>query len=105
MMRQKKPRYTSKRYLEYISDQECLFCWTTPCQAHHLLKPWIGDRGMGMRADDRNVVPLCFPHHHELHTIYGSEKKMAYDYLFEDDFFLVQSQKLWENSPFCIKSV
>lgn len=46
-----------------------------PIQAHHLLRPWIGTRGMAMKADDRNLVPLCMHHHHELHFIFGSEEK------------------------------
>lgn len=44
-----------------------------PIQAHHLLRPWIGSKGMGKRADDRNVIPLCMKHHAELHTKFGSE--------------------------------
>jgi len=41
-------------------------------EAHHLLKPWQGSRGMGMKAGDQNAVPLCPEHHRELHH-YGDE--------------------------------
>jgi len=65
-------------YLEAISEYRCCI-WSLACdgptQVHHLLKPWVAGRGMGMRADDRNVVPLCAYHHRELHTKYGNEFK------------------------------
>lgn len=67
-----------KKYLNWIHE---LGCSTQnpkcqgPIQAHHLLKPWAGPRGMGMKADDRNVIPLCMGCHAELHTQYGDEEK------------------------------
>ena len=43
-------------------------------QAHHLLKPMFGTRGMSMRSDDSNVIPLCYKHHSQLHRT-GNESK------------------------------
>ena len=67
-----------KKYLNWIhtlgcstQNQRC----EGPIQAHHLLKPWAGPRGMGLKADDRNVIPLCMHHHSELHTVYGDEEQ------------------------------
>ena len=69
-------RFKDPRHLSWIRSLGCaaqsLSC-SGPIQAHHLLKPWVGSRGMGMKADDRNVIPLCAHHHQVLHTKYGSE--------------------------------
>jgi len=52
-----------------------MVCFNPTVDAHHLMKPWSGGRGMGMRAGDENAVPLCRSHHSELHTKYGNESK------------------------------
>lgn len=72
----RKRRFKSKQYLHWIHELGCTIndhkC-NGPIQAHHLLKPWVGGRGMGMKADDRNVIPLCMHHHSELHVKFGDE--------------------------------
>lgn len=73
-----KHRFKDEKHVEFVRSLGC--CVTSlacngPVEAHHLLKPWIGGRGMGMKADDRNVVPLCRYHHASLHDKYGNEFK------------------------------
>lgn len=46
---------------------------TSTVEAHHLLHPWRGSRGVGLKADDANAIPLCTYHHQQLHTKYGRE--------------------------------
>tara|TARA_R110001606_G_scaffold120571_5_gene252324 strand:+ start:3050 stop:3361 length:312 start_codon:yes stop_codon:yes gene_type:complete len=73
-----KKRFKSKELLLQVIEMPCCVR-NNSCagltQAHHLLKPWIDGRGMGMKATDRNVVPLCQHHHTSLHTKFGNEFK------------------------------
>ena len=61
-------RLTNRQHLEYVASLPCLICragyyvGSNNIQAHHLLKPWNGKRGMSLRAGDDNVIPLCFRH-------------------------------------------
>ena len=59
----KKP---SPKYLAHIRTLPCLVC-QQPAEAHHLMI--IGRRGMGMKTEDKYAVPLCHPHHMELHMM------------------------------------
>ena len=74
----KRKRFQCKPHMQLVSEMRCCV-WGLSCngmtQVHHLLKPWVGARGMGLRADDRNVVPLCQYHHQQLHDRYGDEFK------------------------------
>lgn len=62
----------------------CLKKYTHNCEGHtevhHLLRPWIGSRGMSLKSDDRNVAPLCMKHHRELHTKLGTEVNLENKY-------------------------
>lgn len=82
-------RSKSKVYLKWIHELGCTIndhkC-NGPIQAHHLLKPWVGGRGMGMKADDRNVIPLCMHHHSELHVKFGDEFKFFENYDKPEDY-------------------
>jgi len=73
---QKKRRFKSAKHLAWVRTLGCsamsISC-EGPVQAHHLLRPWAGSRGMGLKADDRNAIPLCLNHHLSLHQKYGSE--------------------------------
>lgn len=42
-----------------------MICQGIEVQAHHLLR--AAPRGMGLKAGDNWVVPLCYYHHSELH--------------------------------------
>ena len=83
----KKKRYTNRAFLEFVATLPCMlhsFGVSNGCsggvQVHHLLKPWDGSRGMSMRSNDKNSIPLCFKHHAELHDKIGSEPKFFAKY-------------------------
>lgn len=66
-------------------------------QAHHLLKPWDGLRGMGMRSNDKNVIPLCMHHHGLLHTKFGSEKAFFESFGLGENLGKALAKNLWES--------
>ena len=95
-------RYENKGHLSYVHEFPCCLQPKGECsgeiQAHHLLKPWDGFRGMGLKATDRNLIPLCFKHHHELHHV-GNELKF-FDMKFGDENWGQQvARVLWVTSP------
>lgn len=65
-------RYTNKKHSLWIAEQGCILEGHGQCdggiQGHHLMKPWHGVRGTGLRANDKNLVPLCAGHHRALHA-------------------------------------
>ena len=64
MKKSKKKQASNKAFMEYVAKHNCCLMShssdivSSSCgggvQAHHLLKPWDGFRGMGMRASDNN---------------------------------------------------
>ena len=100
---QKEKRVLNGKHLAWVRSRPCaalsLSC-NGPIQAHHLLKPWAGGRGMSLKADDRNVIPLCQYHHAELHTRHGSEKSFFNVHARSEDFAKLVAKELWDNSPF-----
>lgn len=95
-------RYTNKGHLGWIHEQPCQL-QSTACdgvtQAHHLLKPWDGVRGMGLKATDRNLVPLCEKHHRELHAA-GNEDKFFETHTGSGAHGRNMAHALWLRSPF-----
>ena len=53
-------------YLRRVKWMRCHICHDWPCDAHH-----ITGAGMGMKAHDRDTIPLCRKHHSELHSLSG----------------------------------
>ena len=102
MMIKKDKRVKSKKHLEHVRTLQCcassLSC-SGDTQAHHLLKPWAGGRGASLKADDRNVIPLCMYHHGVLHTKYGSERSFFQTFGRGEDFGKGLAQFIWEESP------
>ena len=100
---QKEKRVKSKRHVDWVRSRPCA-AQSLSCsginQAHHLLSPWIGSRGMGMKADDRNVIPLCRFHHEQLHIKYGTEDRFFHIHGRPEGFAKEVSRYLWEQSPF-----
>ena len=100
----KKQKHHSKypNHLSFVRSLPCTICKAgflshhKTVQAHHLLKPWIGARGMSLKADDRNVIPLCLHHHHLLHSKFGSEKALFENYGMKADFGKQYAKELWE---------
>ena len=58
-------RVRDKEHLRYVASQPCLVCGTTPCDAHHIR--FAQPRALGRKVGDEFTVPLCRPHHRELH--------------------------------------
>lgn len=57
-------------HLARVRLEPCLVCGASGVEAHHLR---IGLRTMGVRKSDHTAVPLCPPHHRQLHS--GREEK------------------------------
>ena len=77
-----------------------MICKTTQSiEAHHLLKPWQGGRGMGMKAGDQNAVPLCATHHRELHH-HGDEFYYFESRIGDRHAGKMLAMRLWLSSPF-----
>lgn len=95
-------RYVNKLHLSWIHNQRCIVgddkC-QSPLQAHHLLKPFDGIKGMGRKSNDKNLVPLCLYHHTELHTM-GSETKFSQKYFGDSESLKVLAQQFWLKSPY-----
>ena len=77
-----------------VDNNEC----RPAIQAHHLLKPWNGIKGMGRKANDKNLVPLCLYHHTKLHRM-GSEEKFSYKYFGTNEQIKSYAQHFWLRSP------
>jgi len=106
MLIPKAKKIKNKKHLIFVSNQRC--CLTTVSadwcngnvQAHHLLKPYSGKRGMGMKASDNNVVPLCYGHHAELHDKNGDEDSFWTTYNLSEDFGREVAEYWWNLSPY-----
>ena len=87
----------------WVSEKPCCLSGHFPAlcsaniQAHHLLKPYDGFRGVGLRANDKNVIPLCFKHHNALHKR-GNEFAFFEEMTGDPYFGQKVAQYLWENS-------
>jgi hypothetical protein len=57
----------NKPYLNYVASLPCVRCGCEPAgEAHHVID--VGYGGMGTKASDLWVFPLCCDHHTELHA-------------------------------------
>ena len=91
--------FRSKKHLKEVSEMPCCindFSCNGEVQAHHLLKPWRGARGMGMKASDDNVIPLCQYHHSVLHDRSGNEFKFFVKYGRKETFGQELARRLYE---------
>ena len=61
--------YRSKSYLKWVRSQDCALCGAPgPSDAHHLIG--IGGMGgMGTKAPDSAVMPLCRGCHSRIHRM------------------------------------
>ena len=95
--------FKSKKHLEYVSNQNCCLDFRNECgggvQAHHLLKPWNGIRGMSIKSNDKNTIPLCYWHHKILHDEIGDEYKFFRQNKLPPNFGKMVAVFLWINSP------
>ena len=93
----------NREHLQFVASHFCCLSkysseWCRgSVQAHHLLKPYDGIRGMGMRAGDNNCVPLCQYHHALLHNRYGNEDEFWKAFGLTEDFGRINAKILWDN--------
>lgn len=50
-----------------------------------------------MRSGDNNVIPLCFPHHTELHTTFGNEEKFFIHHGYFAETGRQVAKNLWDS--------
>jgi len=62
-----KNKMKSKKYLQWVSEQPCIYCGYQYTQAHHLRILALGT-GMGKKAPDYFTLPVCYEHHQECHS-------------------------------------
>ena len=91
-------QFRSKKHMDFIRKQRCCICGATNVEAHHLLRPWRGHRGMSMKSGDENLVPLCVRHHRELHH-YGDEDSYWKEVDGQTEFGRRTAYRLWLASP------
>lgn len=59
--------YGSKERVAWVTSQPCIACHRTACDGHH-----ITVKGMGIKADYDQIIPLCRSHHSAIHA-HGSK--------------------------------
>lgn len=62
----KKKAFRSRRYLDWVKQQPCVMCGAPSDDPHHIISVG-GMSGMGMTAPDSMAMPVCRPHHDEIH--------------------------------------
>ena len=89
----KHARKRSKTHLAFVASQPCVICGATPCDAHHvkIAQP----HSLGRKVSDEFTVPLCRPHHQELHR-YGNERRWWANVQIAP---IPIARELWEKSP------
>jgi len=110
-------RYVNKKHLEYVHTLNCCIDTyhrskemmsshlnkLTPCnkviQAHHLLKPFFSERGMGRKAGDADIIPLCLDCHTKLHRA-GNEFKFFEKITNQYNYGQLVAIKTWLSSPY-----
>lgn len=66
MLRPKRRRWENGKYTRWVKSQQCSCCNNPADDPHHLIGH--GQGGMGTKAHDLFVIPLCRAHHDELHA-------------------------------------
>ncbi|EGD1693302.1 DUF968 domain-containing protein [Escherichia coli] len=86
MLRPKRRRWVNEKYTHWVKTQPCACCGKPADDAHHLIGH--GQGGMGTKAHDLFVLPLCRKHHDELHadTVvfeekYGSQLELIFRFI------------------------
>lgn len=65
MLKQK--AYRNKKYLDWVKTQPCVLCQNEGGDAHHIIGTGSLS-GMGMKAPDNYVMPVCREHHQYIHA-------------------------------------
>ncbi|MFP2513998.1 DUF968 domain-containing protein [Buttiauxella agrestis] len=86
MLRPKRRRWENEKYTRWVKQQPCMCCNQQADDPHHLIGNGMG--GMGTKAHDLFVIPLCRKHHDELHADtaafeaeYGSQIELVIKFL------------------------
>jgi hypothetical protein len=86
MLRPKRRRWVNENWTRWVKSQICVCCKQAGDDPHHLIGH--GQGGMGTKAHDLFVLPLCRAHHDELHadTVafeqkYGSQLELLFRFL------------------------
>lgn len=66
MLKPKRRRWVNEKYTRWVKAQPCVCCNKPADDPHHLIGH--GQGGMGTKAHDLFVIPLCREHHDELHA-------------------------------------
>ena len=66
LQRQKSQREEMPVYTRWVKTQKCMTCGNQADDPHHIIGHGLG--GMGTKADDLFVIPLCRECHSELHA-------------------------------------
>jgi len=66
MRRPKRKRWVNEKYTRWVKSQSCMCCGQSADDPHHIIG--YGQGGMGTKAHDLFVIPLCRKHHDELHA-------------------------------------
>ena len=66
MRRPKRRRWVMPVYTRWVKTQKCMTCGNQADDPHHIIDHGLG--GMGTKADDLFVIPLCRKCHNELHA-------------------------------------
>ncbi|MBL5919809.1 DUF968 domain-containing protein [Lelliottia amnigena] len=66
LLRPKRHRWVNDKYTRWVKAQPCVCCNQQADDPHHLIGH--GQGGMGTKAHDLFVIPLCREHHDELHA-------------------------------------
>lgn len=86
MARPKRLRWSNEKYTRWVKVQPCACCNKPADDPHHIIGH--GQGGMGTKAHDLFVIPLCRAHHDELHRDmrafeekYGSQLELLFRFL------------------------
>jgi hypothetical protein len=82
MLRPKRRRWVNETYTRWVKTQPCVCCNKPADDPHHLIGH--GQGGMGTKAHDLFVIPLCRAHHNELHA-----DPVAFEAKYDDQLVLV----------------
>jgi len=67
LARPKQKAFRSKKYLNWVKTLACCMCYNEQASdAHHAIGMKLG--GMGTKAPDSEVMPLCRKCHSEMHN-------------------------------------
>jgi hypothetical protein len=87
-------QFIDPKHLDNVRKLPSILSHRTPCEAHHLR--FAIERGVGLKATDRWVIPLTLDEHREIHTVGG---KLEEEWLVERGLLNPYeiAVKLWAN--------